>query len=336
MRLPLQLVTAAIGLALVVVVLGGWTRLNDAGLGCPDWPGCYGTWVLPDDHAELAAAHPHASIDLRKGWIEMVHRYAAGVLGLMVLALAVLAYRLRRQAGYPVKLSFCLLALVIAQGIFGMWTVTLQLLPVVVTMHLLGGLATLTALVLLRQNLRRLASGNNDVVRSSAHPWVKLMLAALFLQLALGGWTSTNYAGWACSDWLYCHQDQQVEYDFAQGLNPVMSIGPNYEGGLLPADARAAIQVTHRGGAILLLLISLLGARQLWGKSKLRWPLCIYGVLLLGQIVLGLANVIWLLPLALAVAHHVGAVALLLALLTLNDKARVAPREVDHGYVVAH
>src|SRR5690554_6870768 len=143
MNLPLRLTTLAIGLALVVVLLGAWTRLNDAGLGCPDWPGCYGTWVLPSDHAVLAQSHPGAVIDLRKGWIEMVHRYAAALLGLVVLGLAALALRKRRQAGYPSKLSLVLLGLVVLQGLFGMWTVTLKLLPIIVTLHLMGGLATL-------------------------------------------------------------------------------------------------------------------------------------------------------------------------------------------------
>lgn len=333
-RLPMRLVTVAIALALIVVILGGWTRLNDAGLGCPDWPGCYGTWVLPDDHAELAVTHPQALIDLRKGWIEMIHRYAAGGLGLLVLGLACAGYKRRKQKRYPTGLSYGLLVLVLVQGIFGMWTVTMQLLPVVVTLHLLGGLTTLTLLVLLRQRLCRFSGAAS--VATSTQPWIQLMFVALFFQLALGGWTSTNYSGWACSDWLYCHQDQSVEYDFARGLNPVMSIGPNYEGGLLPADARAAIQVTHRGGAILLALVSILAATRLWKQAELRRMLYLYGGLLLGQMALGVANVVWLLPLGLAVAHHIGAVALLLVLLQLNFKARVVPQEVSHDCVIAH
>lgn len=333
MKVELRLATLAVLLALIVVLLGAWTRLNDAGLGCPDWPGCYGTWVLPADHAALTLAHPDAVIDLRKGWIEMIHRYAAGTLGLLILVLAVMAYRQRQREAYPVQLSYALLILVLAQGLFGMWTVTLKLLPIIVTLHLLGGLTTLMLLVLLRQRLKRLAQSEGF---TCSHPWIRLMLLALFLQLALGGWTSTNYAGWACSDWLYCHRDQPVAYDFATGLNPVMSIGPNYEGGLLPADARAAIQVTHRLGAGLLILVSLLASRRLWQNPSLRKTLCGYWCVLLGQAGLGVANVIWLLPLGLAVAHHVGAVVLLLMLLHLNYKARVVDQEVNHGYLVAH
>lgn len=333
MRWSLRLATLAIGLALVVVLLGGWTRLNDAGLGCPDWPGCYGTWILPDDHSELSERHPGVVIDLRKGWIEMVHRYAAGTLGVLILLMSVMAYRQRHRHGYPVALSYGLLLLVVAQGIFGMWTVTLRLLPAVVTLHLLGGLATLTLLILLRQRLMRMVQKESH---TSASPWVRLMLMALFVQLALGGWTSTNYAGWACSDWFYCHRDQVVDYDFVAGLNPVMSVGPNYEGGLLPAEARAAIQVTHRLGALMLFVVSLLATAKLWCRSGLRRPLCGYWILLLTQAGLGVANVIWLLPLGLAVAHHAGAVALLLMLMHLNSRARVAEQEINHGYLVAH
>ncbi|MBV0933929.1 COX15/CtaA family protein [Marinobacterium sp. A346] len=331
---PLRLVRAAIGLALVVVLLGGWTRLNDAGLGCPDWPGCYGTWVLPQEASALATQHPHATVDLRKGWIEMVHRYAAATLGLMIMGLAVLALRRRHGSGYPVRLSLGLLVLVIAQGLFGMWTVTLKLLPAVVTLHLLGGLVTLSLLVMLHQQLVRLTCG--ETTRIVSHPWLKPVMAVLFLQLALGGWTSTNYAGWACTDWLWCHQDQATGYDFARGLNPVMSVGPNYEGGLLPADARAAIQVTHRAGAVLLLVVSFMAAWRLWSRVRLRGVLCLYIALLLLQAGLGIANVIWLLPLSLAVAHHAGAVALLLVLLELNSRAGVLPQEVKHGYAAAH
>lgn len=333
MKLPVRVATLAIGLALVVVLLGGWTRLNDAGLGCPDWPGCYGTWVLPDDHTELAAAHPDALIDLRKGWIEMIHRYAAGTLGLLVLWLAVLGYRYRERAEYPSALSGGLLVLVVAQAIFGMWTVTLQLLPAVVTLHLLGGLSTLALLVVLRQRLLR---AEKEPALTRSHPWVRVMFLALFIQLALGGWTSTNYAGWACSDWFYCHQDNHPGYDFSTGLNPFMAVGPNYEGGLLHADARAAIQVTHRAGALLLIVVSLLGTRALWRRPELRRGLAAYWSLLLVQVLLGVANIIWMLPLGLAVAHHAGAVAVMLALLHLNGRVRKPAGEINHGYAIAH
>jgi len=327
-------VRAAVVLGLVVVLLGGWTRLNDAGLGCPDWPGCYGNWVLPADHAELTAVHPGAVIDLRKGWIEMIHRYAAATLGLVVIGLAVAALRNRTREGYPVGLSLGLLGLVIIQGLFGMWTVTLKLLPIVVTLHLMGGLATLTLLVRLEQRLRRLASGRvAQPVRIQGG--VRLLLFCLFLQLLLGGWTSTNYAGWACSDWLLCHRDQVIEYDFATGLNPFMAVGPNYEGGLHDASARAAIQITHRLGALLLIAVSLWLAWRLWSQRFLRGAVLLYLMTLGIQVFLGIANVIWLLPLGLAVAHHGTAVLLLLLALNLYDRAQAPVMEVSHEYAVS-
>mgnify|MGYP000135607490 FL=1 len=330
--MALRLVNTAIAVALVVVLLGGWTRLNDAGLGCPDWPGCYGTWLLPSDHAVLSDRHPGVLIDLRKGWIEMIHRYAAGTLGLLVLGLAVVAWRSRAVPDYPRRLSYVLLGLVIVQALFGMWTVTLQLLPVIVTLHLMGGLATLSLLMLLRQQLKR--CGQNLLpVRS--HYGTSILLVFLFLQLLLGGWTSTNYAGWACSDWLYCHDVEVAQYDFATGLNPFMAIGPNYEGGLLEAPARAAIQVTHRLGALLLLIISCWVAWMLWERRQLRLPLLFYMAALSTQALLGIANVIWMLPLGLAVAHHAVAVILLLLALNLHNRAKNPLLEVSHEYRIA-
>lgn len=328
----LTLVRGAIVLALVVVLLGGWTRLNDAGLGCPDWPGCYGTWVLPSDHAVLAQSHPGAVIDLRKGWIEMVHRYAAALLGLVVLGLAALALRKRRQAGYPSKLSLVLLGLVVLQGLFGMWTVTLKLLPIIVTLHLMGGLATLTLLVLLEQRLRHIEGVKSQ--STDAHVGTRILLFCLFLQLLLGGWTSTNYAGWACSDWLLCNAGETGGYDFSTGLNPFMAIGPNYEGGLLDAPARAAIQVTHRLGALLLMAVSCWVALSLWQRRHLRLHITFFMAALAVQALLGVANIIWMLPLGLAVAHHAVAVLLLLLALNLHDRAKGPVKEANHEYPV--
>ncbi|SEB14173.1 COX15/CtaA family protein [Marinobacterium iners] len=328
----LKLVRSAIVLALIVVLLGGWTRLNDAGLGCPDWPGCYGTWVLPSDHVELAQGYPGVVIDLRKGWIEMIHRYAAACLGLVVLMLAVIALKNRTVTGYPSKLSLLLLGLVVLQGLFGMWTVTLKLLPVIVTLHLMGGLATLTLLVLLEQRLSHFY--NPQAQPTGGHMGTRILLFCLFLQLLLGGWTSTNYAGWACSDWLLCNSDETVGYDFSTGLNPFMAIGPNYEGGLLDAPARAAIQVSHRLGALLLIVVSCWVALSLWRRRYLRFHITLFLAALGVQALLGIANIVWMLPLGLAVAHHAVAVLLLLLALNLHDRARSPVMEANHEYRV--
>lgn len=328
----LKIANGAIVLALVVILLGGWTRLNDAGLGCPDWPGCFGSLVLPAEISKVEAVAPNygvEEVDMFKGWLEMIHRYAASTLGLVVMWLAYLGWRNRDTDNYPVKLSVGLLALVICQGIFGMWTVTMLLLPIVVTIHLLGGLTTLTLLVLLRQSLRRCQQGGNATKATGP---VKVLFAALFIQLALGGWTSTNYAGWACTDWVYCHETYDTQYDFASGLNPFMEVGVNYEGGQLSIEARTAIQVTHRFGAVLLTLAALWVMIKYWHQRSVR-PALMALLLTLGlQIVLGVMNVIYLVPLSLAIAHHGVAVLVLLSCLKINGKIRENKQEAYHGY----
>ncbi|SEG86862.1 COX15/CtaA family protein [Marinobacterium lutimaris] len=337
LNVSLRLVNLSIGLALVVVLLGGWTRLNDAGLGCPDWPACYGHFVLPSAHQveeRILIDFPGHVVDLKKGWLEMVHRYAASLLGLLILLQALLAMRKRKLEGYPVVLSCGLLVLVIVQGLFGMWTVTLKLVPWVVTLHLLGGMTTLALLVRLRQRLSVL---KDHGLQTDRHPDVGavMLVAALFIQISLGGWTSTNYAGWACDHWLVCHQESSVEYDFATGMNPVVPLGPNYEGGLLPAEARAAIQISHRLGALMFVISLLMATWRLRENHSLMPWLGLVWVVTCGQIALGVLNVIFQLPLALATAHHAAAVMLLLAVMAVYGRAFVkrTRTEVIHGYL---
>ncbi len=317
----------AIGLALLVVLLGGWTRLNDAGLGCPDWPGCYGTMVLPSDQQQLQQAqqaYPDVPLDPAKGWLEMIHRYAAASLGLVILSLALMALRRRSEAGYPVKLSLGLLVLVIVQGVFGMWTVTMKLLPQVVTLHLLGGLTTLALLIRLRQRLAtdiQLGTRADRGVGIGYRSAVKVGFLLLFLQFALGGWTSSNYAGWACTHWLQCEAGESIRPDYVGGFSLPELGEHSFEGGLLPREARAAIQIVHRVAAVVLvaylLLLGVLALRQ----RMMRSPALLLMVVVLLQSLLGIANVIYALPLHLAVAHHGGAVLLLISLLWLYQRA---------------
>lgn len=329
MKMSLRLVNGGIVLALVVVLLGGWTRLNDAGLGCPDWPACYGHLVLPaaDQVADRIAPHyPGHQVDLKKGWLEMIHRYVASLLGLLILVQALWHWHQRGER----LLASGLLALVLVQGLFGMWTVTLKLVPWVVTLHLLGGVATLGLLVRLRQKLKR---RTRDRTQERPAPAVRWLLAVLLLQLMLGGWTSSNYAGWACDSWWQCSAREEVQYDFAAGLNPLQAVGPNYEGGLLPAPARAAIQMTHRLGALLVVAVLIWASVSLRHQSRLRPWLGLCWLLTGGQMLLGILNVVWLLPLGLAVAHHFGAVLLWLAVLGLYERAHMKRTEVIHGYL---
>ncbi|SFF85701.1 COX15/CtaA family protein [Neptunomonas qingdaonensis] len=353
------LANSALLLALVVVLLGGWTRLNYAGLGCPDWPGCYGSLILPSEPDRLQqaqSAFPDHPIDTYKGWLEMTHRYAAGTLGLLILGIAIISYKVRKTEFSLGYLPTLLLILVIMQALFGMWTVTLKLLPPIVTLHLLGGLLTLTLLFMLQARLRGIRNdlipaatekarrsddltpsgitaanntpANNTIADTGAYtgPGIRLKVfigvILLFFQLALGGWTSANYAGWACSDWIVCHQDINVTLDFARGFELTTDLEANYEGGLLPLEARAAIQMTHRVMALLLISYLLWLA---WNLQKLssafKRPLQLVLLLSITQAGLGVANVIWAVPLPLATAHHAGAVCLLLAMLWLYQRS---------------
>ncbi|MFC6671020.1 COX15/CtaA family protein [Marinobacterium aestuariivivens] len=329
---PLKLSHIGVILALVVVMLGGWTRINDAGLGCPDWPGCYGHIVLPGSEEAIAKAqalYPDQPLLADKGWIEMVHRYVAGSLGLLILILAVAGWRRRHLVRYPVRLSLALCGLVILQALFGMWTVTLKLLPLVVTLHLLGGLLILSLLALLRFRLLQFYRGHapGESATARGRGWILAALLVLFLQIALGGWTSANYAGWACTDWLLCERQQAQTLDFPNGFDLMHEIGPNYQGGQLPREARAAIQMTHRAGAILVLLVT---GIMLWQQARAgaeRRPLLAIASLLALQIGLGFANIVYAVPIPLAMAHHGGAVLLLLGLVWLYQRDAVSDKE---------
>ncbi|WP_120997902.1 COX15/CtaA family protein [Stutzerimonas urumqiensis] len=322
-----RLALIATALAVVVVLLGAYTRLTHAGLGCPDWPGCYGFLGVPmSEHKQNLAAlrFPDAPLEVHKGWNEMVHRYFAGTLGLVILALAVQAVRRRHTPGQPLKLPLLLLAVVIAQAAFGMWTVTLQLWPQVVTAHLLGGFTTLALLFLLTLRLAR-ADAPCPAIPAPRRLRMLAGLALLIVigQIALGGWVSSNYAAVACLDLPTCHGRWWPEMDFASGFNLTQHIGPNYLGGQLDGEARTAIHVTHRLGALTVTGVLLLLAWRLQrdGRGALaRWLLLALGI----QLSLGVANVLLHLPLAVAVAHNGGGAALLLTLVLINYRLRTA------------
>ncbi|WP_261842479.1 COX15/CtaA family protein [Aliamphritea ceti] len=319
---PRRICVLAILMTFIVVSMGAWTRLNNAGLGCPDWPGCYGQIVVPSTPSQIEAAENTygTSVDVSKGMTEMVHRYLASILGLLIMLLAWFAYRRRYMPGYPKYLSYGLLMLVITQGLFGMWTVTLKLLPVVVTLHLLGGLLTLSLLIRLYQKLN--AYKAKPIALNKSSLLVAGAVVLLFSQLILGGWTSSNYAGWSCPHWLSCSDQQAVSLDFKTGFDVSAPVGPNYEGGMLPLEARAAIQMTHRGVAVLLCIYLLILTTILCRNPVLRWPLACVLLVVFAQVALGVGNILWGLPLGLAMAHHSGAVLLLVSLLWLYQRVR--------------
>ncbi|APX93147.1 cytochrome B [Halomonas sp. 1513] len=301
----------------VVILVGVWTRLVDAGLGCPDWPGCYGRLVVPD--ADTASLHsPDAPLETFKAWVEMVHRYIASALGLLVLALVALALPLRRFAGYPWRLTLALLVVIILQGAFGAFTVTLKLWPQVVTLHLLGGLSVMLLFLWLHLRLRQTSFEDVHKPRAKRRmsPLWAIVTALLVGQLALGGWTSSNYAGISCQGFPTCNGEWWPEMDWSDGFHLTQTVGPNYLHGQLNADARAAIHYGHRLGALALGVGLILLAVAHWSRREMRpWMLGILGSYAF-QVVLGIANVLLWLPLSLALAHTAGAV-LLIVILTL-------------------
>ncbi|MBW4935098.1 COX15/CtaA family protein [Marinobacter sp. F4206] len=314
-------------LAVVVIMLGAWTRLVHAGLGCPDWPGCYGFLTVPQSESSIAIANarfPETPVDVEKGWPEMIHRYAAGTLGLVVFGLAAYAVR-HRRTGVPVKLPLFIAGFIILQGAFGMWTVTLKLWPQVVAMHLLGGFTTLTLLTLLTLRLRGRSGQGRAVKDQSAltafRPWLYGGLVLIVMQIALGAWTAANYAAVACTDLPTCQGQWWPEgMDFQHGFDVTQHVGPNYLGGQLTADGRVAIHLTHRLGAMIVLgyfaiLLSLMWRRR--HLSGLSGPIGLVALVLGAQIALGLANVILHIPLGIAVAHNAMGAGLLLSVVHL-------------------
>lgn len=322
-------------LAAVVIMLGAWTRLVDAGLGCPDWPGCYGFLSVPQSAESIAIANarfPDTPVEVEKGWPEMIHRYAAGTLGLVVFGLAGYAVRHRRE-GLPVKLPLFIAGFIVLQGAFGMWTVTLKLWPQVVALHLLGGFTTITLLTLLTLRLRGRQSppARPDAAPARGfRPWLYGGLALVIMQIALGAWTAANYAAVACPELPTCEgQWWPADMDFRHGFDIAQHVGPNYLGGQLTADGRVAIHVTHRLGAVLVLgylgvLLALMWRR--FRGSHLGGHIQLVAMVLAAQIALGLANVAFHIPLSVAVAHNAMGAGLLLAVVNLLWRLREQPQ----------
>jgi heme a synthase len=315
-------------LCLGVVVLGGYTRLSNSGLGCPDWPGCFGH-LAPTGNAE----HYASALDVRKAWVEMIHRYFASTLGLLIVIIAALSIRARGERGVQVWLSLGLLVLVVLQGILGMLTVTWLLKPLIVTGHLLGGLATFALLLWLWLSMRATARpvdgqtvlAGNRVVEGGGRTRViaALALAALFIQIFLGGWTSSNYAAVACPDLPRCQGQWVPGADFENAFVLWRGLGINYAGGVLDHPARVAIHFTHRAGALvaslLLLAASFLAFRL--GRGPRRAGLLVIAALAL-QISIAVFMVLRAFPLELAAAHNAGAALLVAAAVFLNRRLR--------------
>jgi len=327
-----SLALAGLLLCFTVVVLGAYVRLTTAGLGCPDWPGCYGH-ITPPSHLDIAENNqvfPDKPIDEGKAWREMIHRYAASTLGLIIVTLAVLAFTTRRQRLVSLPLAWGLVAIVIFQGLLGMLTVTWQVTPLVVTGHLLFGLTTLSLLWWLWISL----PGNSRPAATSAKNahlvWrlTLIGLLALAVQIALGGWTSTNYADIACPDFPRCQNAWWPDADFRDAFTLWRGLGVNYEGGVLPIPARVAIHLTHRMGAIVAALTLTAAAVIALRCKASTYVSSAYAVLvaLALQLSIGITMVLRGFPLWLATAHTAGAALLLLSVLTLLRGAGATAR----------
>jgi cytochrome c oxidase assembly protein subunit 15 len=337
-RLFRRLALAGVVLAFGVVVLGAYVRLNAAGLGCPDWPGCYGHLSVDDAARNVDAineAFPHRPFEYHKAIKEMVHRYFASSLGLLILVLAGLAIANRRDPQQPLVLPIVLVGLVILQGLLGMWTVTLLLKPLIVVLHLLGGLATLSLLAWLAWGHSSFAA---TATSSAADPsqirnvpslrrTAAAALVVLALQIALGGWTSSNYAALACPDFPTCQNSYWPQMDAKDAFILWRGLGIDYEGGVLDHPARVAIHFVHRLGAVvaaLMLGFASVAAMRLGPTRGVRIAGAALGAVLVCQLILGPVMVIRALPLALATAHNAVAALLLLAVVGLNRSLQTA------------
>lgn len=325
-----KLVWITVFLTFDLIMFGAFTRLTDSGLGCPDWPGCYGQGSPLQALADIRAAEaelPDGPVTVMKAWIEMIHRYLAMMVGVLIIAIMVSAWRRwlhsgRSEARFSPMLPTALLGFVCLVGAFGAWTVTMKLQPVIVTIHLLLGMSLLALLTWLgaRQHEHEPVSSSASALRMPA----AIAIVILAIQIALGGWVSTNYAVLACTDFPLCHGSVIPEMDFANGFSLWRDLGKTAGGDYLPYSALTAIHWTHRNFAfVVVLFIGWVAHRALKTdglQNTGRWLLIVISV----QFATGISTVFFKWPLALAVVHNGGAALLVLLLTMLNYQTRIA------------
>lgn len=323
-----KLVWIIVFLTFDLIMFGAFTRLTDSGLGCPDWPGCYGQANPLQAHADIKAAEvamPTGPVTVIKAWIEMIHRYLAMGIGVLIISLVVIAWRRwlqsnRKEKAFSPLFPTLLLAFVCVQGAFGAWTVTMKLQPVIVTTHLLLGMSLLALLTWFGSGLSdhppRPSSGLAATLRTQA----MAALLLLFVQVALGGWVSTNYAALACASFPLCDGQLVPKMDFANGFTLWRDLGKTTQGDYLPVSALTAIHWMHRAFALIVVALIAwvaLGALKIDGLRKTAQGLLIMVSL---QFAIGVSAVFLQLPLVLAVAHNGGAALLILLLVSLNHQ----------------
>ncbi len=305
-------------LTLDLIMFGAFVRLTDSGLGCPDWPGCYGhlSPLGASTHIERALeAMPYGPVSVGKAWIEMIHRYAGMILGMLIIGIVFMAWRHRRTLRNTPWLATAILVAVCVQGAFGAWTVTHRLMPLVVSTHLVLGMGLLALMTWLAAREKDHAPVPAEASRW--RPWMILGLCVLFAQLALGGWVSTNYAALACMDFPTCHGEWMPSMDFHGGYSLVRGLGLLPSGEMISQEALTAIHWTHRNFALLVFaLLGTLGWR-LRAVPGLAGPARLLLALLVLQLLTGLTTIFFQWPLAIAVLHNGGGAGLVLVAVTL-------------------
>jgi cytochrome c oxidase assembly protein subunit 15 len=344
-----KLVWVAAFLTFDLIVFGGFTRLTDSGLGCPDWPGCYGQANPFIAHAQISAAQaamPTGPVTVMKAWIEMIHRYLAMGIGVLIITLLIkswLQWRRSHNRAFAPAVPTLLFVFVLLQGAFGAWTVTMKLQPVIVTIHLLLGITLLALLVWLgvREDsvLKPTAASGNPAGLRAVRTLAVLSGIVLLAQIALGGWVSTNYATLACNDFPLCNGQLVPEMDFEHGFTLWRELGMTAAGHYLPFTALVAIHWVHRNFALLVVAVLGLTVWRAWRYAALR-PIVFKIALALGlQVLTGIATVFLNFPLTIAVLHNAGAALLVLLVTMLNYKAKfqleVAQRTPAHQDVAS-
>lgn len=331
-----KLVWITLFLTFDLIMFGSFTRLTDSGLGCPDWPGCYGQANPVQAHADIRAAEammPTGPVTVAKAWIEMIHRYLAMAVGVLIISLMVVAWRKWLESGrqllnFAPGLPTALFLLVCLQGAFGAWTVTMKLQPIIVTIHLLLGLSMLGLLATIasRHTLQTAVAAG---ARTLFLPAV-VALALLVIQIVLGGWVSTNYAVLACTDFPLCHGMLVPPMDFGHGFTLWRELGKTSSGDLLPVEALTAIHWVHRNFAFIVIAYIAWLAHKAYRTEGLRktgkWILIALAV----QFASGLATIFLSWPMVIAIMHNGGAALLVLLLVLLIYKSRLAPVGVQH------